>query len=153
MYDRRDGGSVIGAFLFGGIVGAILGLLFSPRSGRENREVIVETAHKYLDEGKDVYETGKTKVTEVYETGRESATEKAEELRVKIDSARERLKEQVGHAGEVARERVAATVPQAREKMHAAGDAAKAGIDKATAQADEQLEVVEEKAAGEGAKA
>lgn len=153
MCDRRGGGSVIGAFLLGGIVGAVLGLLFSPRSGKENRELISETASKYFDEGKELYETGRARVSEVYETGRETATEKAEELKLKIDSARERLKEQVGHAGEAAREKVAAVVPVAREKVHQASDAVRAGVDKAAAKADEALETVEEKTAkpGEGA--
>ena len=47
MYDYRRGESILAAFLLGGIVGAVLGLLFSPRSGKENREFIAAKAEEY----------------------------------------------------------------------------------------------------------
>src|SRR5659263_737484 len=105
MYDYRRGESILGAFLLGGIIGGVFGLLFAPRSGKENREILSSKAKEYWGEGVDFYETGKEKATEayntgkekateVYQTGKEKATETAEELRVKIDAARERLREQ-----------------------------------------------------------
>jgi gas vesicle protein len=126
---------VIGAFLLGGVIGAILGLLFSPRSGRENREMIADAAQRYMEEGKDLYETGRTRVTEVYESGRDVASEKADELRHKIDTARDRLKEQV-----------ADTVPVAKDKVVAAGDSVKRGVDTAQVKATGALDSLGEKA-------
>lgn len=112
-YGRR-GGSVFGAFLLGGVVGAVLGLLFSPRSGKENRELIAQRAQEYWDQGREMYDTGRERVTEIYdtgrervtdmyETGRETAASRTEEFRTKIDAARDRLKEQVSGASESAK--------------------------------------------------
>jgi gas vesicle protein len=95
MYDYRKGESVLAAFLLGGIVGAVLGLLFSPRSGRENREFIAAKAQEYWGEGKEFYESGKSKVAD-----------ETEELRAKIEAARSRLKEQVETVSQQANEKV-----------------------------------------------
>jgi gas vesicle protein len=126
MYDYRRGESILGAFLLGGIVGAVLGLLFSPRSGKENRDFIAAKADEYWGEGKEFYETSRAKVLD-----------ETEEMRVKIDSARERLKEQVG-----------TVTQQAKDK---AGESVKSGIDAAETKAQGALDKVAEKtAAAEG---
>ncbi len=147
MYDYRRGGGVLGAFILGGAIGAVLGLLFAPRSGKESREMLSGAAEKYWGEGKELYETGVSKVTEVYESGREVATEKADELRVKIDAARDRLKEQVESASGVAREKVAEVVPVAKEAAHKAAEAVKTGAEVADKKAQETLDLVAERAA------
>ncbi|MFA5844253.1 MAG: YtxH domain-containing protein [Coriobacteriia bacterium] len=103
--DRRGGG--FGAFLLGGMLGAVLGLLFAPRSGKESRDILAGKAEELMTEGKDLYETGREKVVETYATGRTVATEKTEELREKLDVAREKLKEQVGQVSGVAKEKAA----------------------------------------------
>ena len=51
------------------------GLLFAPRSGKENREMLADAADKYWNEGKELYETGVTKATELYETGAAKVSE------------------------------------------------------------------------------
>lgn len=158
MYDYRRGESILGAFLFGGIVGAVLGLLFAPRSGRENREFIAEKAKDYWGEGMEFYETGKEKVSEVYETGREKAgtvyessrekaTETAEELRVKIDAARDRLREQVETVSSQAKDKVVEYAPVAKDTVHKVGEAVRSGVETAEVKAEGLLDKVAEKAA------
>lgn len=147
MYEYRRGGSVFGAFLFGGLVGAVLGLLFAPRSGKETREIIAEKAEDYWGEGVDLYNTGVHKAAEVYETGKETASEKTEVLRAKIDEARGRLQEQVAKSAEVAKEKVADVVPAAQTAVEKAAEATKGGIGTAGAKAQETLEFVAKKAA------
>jgi gas vesicle protein len=140
MYDYRRGESVLGAFLLGGIIGGVLGLLFAPRSGKENREIIAGKAKEYWGEGvefyetgrdkaSEVYHTGKEKATEVYQTGKEKATETAEDLRMKIDSARDRLREQAESVTKGTKDKVAEKVPAAKETLHKVGDAVKSGVD------------------------
>lgn len=164
MYDYRRGESILGAFLLGGIVGAVLGMLFAPRSGKENREFVAEKAKDYWGEGKELYETGREKVHEVYETGREKvsgvyetsrekATETADELRVKIDSARDRLREQVDSVSATAKDKVAEYAPVAKETVHKVGEAVKGGVETAESKADSLLDMVAEKAASKDADA
>lgn len=102
MNDRRDRDSDISTkltyLLIGGGIGAIIALLFAPKSGQELREDIADVTRKGIDRTKDAalyardrageyYEVGRTRVGEYYETGRERAgelysttTEKVSEL-------------------------------------------------------------------------
>ena len=140
MYDYRRGESILGAFLLGGIIGAVLGLLFSPRSGRENRDFIAAKADEYWGEGKQFYETSRAKVLD-----------ETEEMRVKIDSARDRLKEQVGTVTQQAKDKVQQIAPAAKDALGKAGESVKSGIDAAESKAQGALDKVAEKtAAAEG---
>jgi len=136
MYDYRRGESILAAFLLGGIVGAVLGLLFSPRSGKENREFIAAKAQEYYGEGKEFYETSRAKVTE-----------ETEELRVKIDAARERLREQVDTAAKQAKEKVHDMTPAAKDTVAKVGETMKTGVDSAGTKAQAALDKVAEKTA------
>lgn len=147
MYDYRRSEGILGAFLLGGIAGAVLGLLFAPRSGKENRDLIALKAKEYWGEGTEFYETGREKVTEVYSTGREKATETAEELRVKLDTAREKLREQVDTVSKDAKGKVVEYAPAAKERVHQAAEAMKSGLETAEGKAEELLDKAVEKAA------
>lgn len=151
MYDYRRGESILGAFLLGGVVGAVLGLLFAPKSGKENRELLASKANEYWGEGMEYYETGREKVSEVYETGREKATETAEELKVKIDAARDRLREQVETVSNQAKDKVVEYAPAAKETVHKVGEAVKSGVTTAEVKAEDLLDKVAEKAAADKA--
>lgn len=132
MYDDgRRGGSLLAAFVLGGVIGAVLGLLFAPRSGKETREIITDKAQEYWGEGVDLYETGRSKVSDMYQSGSATVTEKGGELRAKIDDARERLKEQVEKTSTVAKEKVAEVIPSIKDTAAKAADGAKAGIETA----------------------
>lgn len=148
MYgDYRRGGSVLGSFLLGGLIGAVLGLLFAPRSGAETREMISERANEYWGEANEMYVTGKEKVTEVVATTKDTAVEKGEELRAKIDEARGRLQEQVAKSAEAAKDKVAETAPTVKEAVDKAADATKGGVDVASTKAQDTLDFVAKKSA------
>jgi gas vesicle protein len=157
MYDYRRGGSVFGAFLLGGVVGAALGLLFAPRSGKETRDIIAEKTEEYWGEGVEFYETGKEKVVETYETGKEKVVESyevgkekvvesTEQLRSKIDEARGKLQEQVAKSAEVGKEKVAEAVPAVGSAVDKAAEATKGGFEAAGAKAQDTLDFVAKKA-------
>jgi gas vesicle protein len=153
----RRGGSVLGAFLLGGLVGAVLGLLFAPRSGKETREMIAERAEDYWGEAGEMYATGKDKVVEVYGTGvdkvtemasttKDAAAEKGEELRAKIDEARERLQEQVAKSAEGAKTKIDEVAPAAKDAVDRAAAGTKNGIDTAAAKTSSGLDTVAKRA-------
>ncbi|MCE5203940.1 MAG: YtxH domain-containing protein [Coriobacteriales bacterium] len=145
MSDNRSGEGILGAFILGGVVGAVLGLLFAPRSGRESRELIAVKAKDYWGEGREFYETGREKVTEVYSTGRDKATETAEELKVKLDAARARLREQVDSVSNEAKSKVTEYAPVAKEKVQQAAETVITGVANAESKAAELLDKVTEK--------
>jgi gas vesicle protein len=103
------------AFLWGGLIGAAIGVLYAPRPGKETREELRRRADELMDEGMENYEEQKGRVLEAVETGRQSAVEKSEELKGRILETRDRLKAQVDAAAEQAKEKINTAVSQAEE--------------------------------------
>jgi gas vesicle protein len=87
--DRDYGDSVstrLTYFLVGAGIGAVLALLFAPKSGEELRSDIADATRKGIDKSKEAaqqlgtkageyYETGRAKAGELYDTARETAGE------------------------------------------------------------------------------
>lgn len=138
MYERRSG-SVFGAFLLGGMLGAILGLLFAPRTGEETREMLTARANDYWGQAGDVYSAGLDKVTEAVDTNVTTAEEKSEQLRTKIDEARARLQEQVAKSADMAKDKIVEVAPTVKDVVDKAAAGAKTGVDMAADRASEGL--------------
>jgi gas vesicle protein len=83
-----------GGFLAGAMVGAALGLLFAPRSGREMRQQLLGQTDNL---GGQV-----DRIKGALEAGKEQAADQSEALRRKIDETRERLHRQMEHGEEQA---------------------------------------------------
>ena len=93
--DRDYGDSVstrLTYFLVGAGIGAVLALLFAPKSGEELRSDIADATRKGIDKSKEAaqqigakageyYETGRAKAGELYDTARETAGEYYEATR------------------------------------------------------------------------
>jgi gas vesicle protein len=147
MYDDYRHGSSFGAFVLGGLLGAVLALLFAPRSGKETREMIAERGQEYLDGAMDTYEDGREKLVDAYSAATSSAAERAEDLKVKVDEVNEALKVKVDEAAVAARSKVTEFGKDARAGIKTGSAAAKTGVDVASEKAKEALEFVAEKAA------
>lgn len=126
MYGRR--GSSFAALLIGGAVGAIVGVLYAPRAGAETRAAVSEKIDGYWGEGRDIYETGRTRVTEIASNVRPTVAEKTDAVREKIEDARERLAEQVAKSASTTREAVANAVPVVVGGVEKAADVASHGV-------------------------
>jgi len=76
---RRDGGDNISArltyLLIGGGIGAILALLFAPKSGQELRGDIAEATRKGIDRSREAAQQLGDRAGEYYESTRERAAE------------------------------------------------------------------------------
>ena len=93
-YDR-DNTSVstkLTYLLVGGGIGAVIALLFAPKSGFELRGVIADATRKGIEKGRETatqlqekageyYEVSREKANELYQTGREKAGEFTEKAR------------------------------------------------------------------------
>lgn len=100
-YDRETSASTkLTYLLIGGGIGAIVALLFAPKSGEELRGDIADATRKGLEKGREAagqigerageyYEVGRERATEFYQTAQEKAgelTEKAREAAARTGS-------------------------------------------------------------------
>ena len=87
-YEREETGATtkLTYLLIGGGIGAILALLFAPKSGEELRGDIADVTRKGLEKGRETaalvgerageyYEVTRDKASEYYQTGKERASE------------------------------------------------------------------------------
>ncbi|MBL8122642.1 MAG: YtxH domain-containing protein [Pyrinomonadaceae bacterium] len=93
-YEREDSNvsTKLTYLLIGGGIGAIIALLFAPKSGVELRGDIADATRKGIEKGKETaaqlqerageyYEVGREKAAEYYQTAQEKAGEFAEKAR------------------------------------------------------------------------
>jgi len=89
MSEERGSGNsgVILSFLLGGLTGAVLALLYAPRSGRETRELLGEKVREGAERGRELRDRAVAKGREVLD----EATQYVEKQREGLDRRRERL--------------------------------------------------------------
>ncbi|MFA5182879.1 MAG: YtxH domain-containing protein [Syntrophales bacterium] len=92
MSDRA--GDFLKGLVIGGLVGAVIGILYAPKSGKETREEIGKKAEELLSKAKEEYEQALEKSRKTYETA-VSRLKKIEE------AAREKVGELESKAGEM----------------------------------------------------
>lgn len=136
--------------IVGGIAGAIGGILLTPRSGEETRNIVAEQADKIAKDAQDLgnqavntiqeglkqaTDKGSEVVNKVQEAagkGAEAAVDKNEELRAKIDAARERIAAQVKENATDAANAVKEEIPVAAKEAEKAVDTAEKKVEAVT---------------------
>ncbi len=94
------------SFVVGGLVGTVVGLLYAPKSGKENRDDLKDLFDEYVEQGRDNYESQRERVLKAVDTGKEAVQVKSDEIKIKLEEAKDRLKDQVDHVAESAREKI-----------------------------------------------
>ncbi|MCX5827554.1 MAG: YtxH domain-containing protein [Deltaproteobacteria bacterium] len=92
MSDRV--GDFLKGLVIGGLAGAVIGILYAPKSGKETREEIGKKAEELLAKAKEEYEQALEKSRKTYETA-VSRLKKIEE------AAREKVGDLESRAGEM----------------------------------------------------
>ncbi len=86
--------------LVGGLIGATVGILFAPKSGKETREDIARKTEEIIKKAKDEYELALEKSKMAYET----AIRKAKEIQMMAREKVEDVEETVGDLTEKGKE-------------------------------------------------
>jgi gas vesicle protein len=118
MADNNNGTSGLGWFLAGLGLGAIVGVLYAPKAGRETRDDIVNSAldakeraaalaqqgvdkanayveqgknvaSDYVDRGKEYYEKGRSQWTQYVEKGKSLVQEQQDKVAAAVDAGKE----------------------------------------------------------------
>ena len=103
------------SFIWGGLIGLAIGVLYAPKAGKETREDLKKRADEYLEQGLEGYEAQKDRVLEAVEVGRQSAVDKSEELKSRVQETRDKLKAQVDAAAEAAKEKINTAAGKVRD--------------------------------------
>jgi gas vesicle protein len=102
-----NGGDKLLFFIAGAGIGAVLGLLFAPKSGRETREIIARSAtegREYftskMNEGRQYLEEGKRKVTDDFgsfvDRSKEAVQRQKEQLTAAFEAGKAAYREEKG---------------------------------------------------------
>ncbi len=92
-YEREESAATKLTYLvIGGGIGAVLALLFAPKSGRELREDIADASRKGLERGKEAAAQLQDRAGEYYEVSRERAQEIVQTAQEKAGEFKEKAR-------------------------------------------------------------
>ena len=91
-HENHQGNFFMG-LLIGGALGALAGILFAPKSGKELRSDLKEQGSEALREGKEIYADAGMKAKEIIEEAKHQAKELKKEADRYISEARQKAKE------------------------------------------------------------
>jgi gas vesicle protein len=77
--------------LIGGLIGAAIGILYAPKSGKETREQIAKKSDEFLAKAKEEYEKGLEKSKKAYESMLEGMKEVQAETKRKAEEVQEKI--------------------------------------------------------------
>lgn len=77
----------IGGLIIGGLIGAAIGILYAPKSGKETREEIARKADEVLTKAKEEYEHAVEKSKKAYEATVARLKEFEQKAKEKVDEA------------------------------------------------------------------
>lgn len=105
---RRDSGDNISTrltyLLIGGGIGAVIALLFAPKSGHELRGDIADATRKGIDKSREAAQQLGDKAGEYYEAGRDRASEFYSQASERASGLYSQAAERVGEVAQTARE-------------------------------------------------
>lgn len=98
------------AFIVGGVVGAIGGLLLAPRPGKDTREQLKKRADELMEEGRERY-------GDQYDRVKDMASDRGGDLKGRIDEVREKLISGVESATQAMKEKINVGTEQAQDTV------------------------------------
>ncbi len=98
MLHEKLKGHLFMGLMIGGALGAVAGILFAPKSGKELRSEIKEKGSAVLKDAKDIYTDASSKAKQILEEARHQATELKRDADRHISEARQKTKEILAHS-------------------------------------------------------
>jgi gas vesicle protein len=84
--DNGLGKGLLIGFLTGSAIGAIIALLYAPKSGKELRGDIKEKTDEFIDDAQDYLANAKQKATEIINEGKKKSEKLVIEAKSKVES-------------------------------------------------------------------
>lgn len=87
-------GTVLVSFVAGAAIGAVVALLYAPKSGQEMRENIADLTEDAVDKIKEYAKEAQEKIKAAIEDGKETIVEKKSVLASAIEAGREAMQKE-----------------------------------------------------------
>jgi gas vesicle protein len=94
--DMSKNSDFIAGLVVGGLIGAVIGILYAPKSGKETREEIGQKADELLSKAKEEYGQAVEKSRKAYEATVERLKELEETAKEKVEQVGEKVDELAG---------------------------------------------------------
>jgi gas vesicle protein len=91
-HENQQGHFFMG-FLIGGVLGALVGIFFAPKSGKELRSDLKEKGSEVLKDAKEIYADASTRAKEIIEEAKHQAKELKKEADRQLSAALQKTKE------------------------------------------------------------
>jgi gas vesicle protein len=121
MGNDRDSGDNISTrltyFLVGAGIGAVLALLFAPKSGEELRNDIADATRKGIDKSREAAQQIGAKATEYYDTGKQKAGEYYDAARETAEEYYEATRERAADLYDTASNKAGEVVNKTRDAV------------------------------------
>jgi gas vesicle protein len=89
----KDCGNFLKGFVIGGVLGALAGIFFAPKPGKELRSDFKEKGSEVLKDAKEIYADASKKALEIIEEAKHQAKELKKEADRHLSEARQKTKE------------------------------------------------------------
>ena len=133
MGNDRDSGENISTkltfFLVGAGIGAVLALLFAPKSGEELRNDIADATRKGIDKSREAAQQLGTKATEVYDATRQKAGEYYEGARETAEEYYEATRERASELYDTATTKAGEVVAKTRDAVQTQAGSLSAAVE------------------------
>jgi len=97
---NNDGGSKVAFFLAGAGIGAILALLFAPKTGQETRDYISQRAGESRDRVTEKSKEYRQRAEGYVDKARESVNKQKEQLSAALEAGKQAYREEKGEAAQ-----------------------------------------------------
>lgn len=91
--NERDCSQFLKGFVIGGFLGALAGILFAPKPGKELRSEIKVKGSEVLKDAQEIYDDAGKKAKEIIDEAKKRAGELKKEADRRVTEARQRAKE------------------------------------------------------------
>ena len=91
--NEKDCGNFLKGFVIGGVLGALAGIFFAPKPGKDLRSDLKEKGSEVLKDGKEIYADTSTKAKAIIDDAKHRAGELKKEADRHLSEARQKTKE------------------------------------------------------------
>jgi gas vesicle protein len=93
--DRNDAAGYLGWFFFGGMIGAAVALLMTPKTGRETRDMLAEHGNEVAKRAQAIATDAQGRAGEWFDKSRELFEEQTQRLMTAFEAGKDAMRDEI----------------------------------------------------------